>query len=88
TMDEGTGLVHLAPAFGEIDREVGKRYGLGAPNPVDAEGKFDARVKELEGIPVRSANTALIEKLDRSGRLFRSETYRHSYPHCWRCNTP
>jgi len=88
TMEEGTGLVHLAPAFGEIDREVGKRYGLGAPNPVDAEGKFDARVKELEGIPVRSANTALIEKLDRSGRLFRSETYRHSYPHCWRCNTP
>ncbi len=88
TMDEGTGLVHLAPAFGEIDREVGKRYGLGAPNPVDEEGKFDGQVGELEGIPVREANDTLIADLDRRGLLFRAESYTHSYPHCWRCSTP
>lgn len=88
TMDEGTGLVHLAPAFGEIDREVAKGYGLGAPNPVDGEGKFDSRVGDLEGIFVRDANDRLVAELGRSGRLFRSETYQHSYPHCWRCNTP
>jgi isoleucyl-tRNA synthetase len=88
TMDEGTGLVHLAPAFGEIDREVGKRYGLGAPNPVDDEGKFDSTVADLDGTFVRDANEHLIAVLEKQGRLFRAEKYRHSYPHCWRCNTP
>ncbi len=88
TMDEGTGLVHLAPAFGEIDRLVGKKYGLGAPNPVDDEGKFTSAVSDLEGVFVRDANDRLISELEGKGLLFRSEVYEHSYPHCWRCNTP
>lgn len=88
TMDEGTGLVHLAPAFGEIDREVGREYGLPAPNPVNAEGRFDGRVGEHAGVPVRDANAGLVEELRASGRLFRAEPYTHSYPHCWRCSTP
>lgn len=86
TMDEGTGLVHLAPAFGEIDREVGREYGLPAPNPVDAEGRF--ATGPHAGTFVRDANAALVAELEDSGRLFKSQRYTHSYPHCWRCATP
>lgn len=86
TMDEGTGLVHLAPAFGEIDREVGREYGLPAPNPVDAEGRF--ATGPHAGKFVRDANEALVEELKDSGRLYKAQRYTHSYPHCWRCATP
>ena len=87
TMDEGTGLVHIAPAFGEVDREVGRRWGLGSPNPVDDRGRFDSSVGRHAGKPVREANAALIEELREAGLLFKAEDYVHSYPHCWRCNT-
>lgn len=86
TMDEGTGLVHLAPAFGEIDREVAREYSLPAPNPVDAEGRFNTG--PYAGMNVRDANSPLVADLERSGRLFASQKYLHSYPHCWRCATP
>lgn len=86
TMDEGTGLVHLAPAFGEIDREVGREFGLPAPNPVDAKGRFTTGPHA--GTLVRDANEALVEELRNSGRLFKTQLYSHSYPHCWRCATP
>lgn len=86
TMDEGTGLVHLAPAFGEIDREVGREYELPSPNPVDAEGRFS--LGPHAGTFVRDANEALVAELESAGRLFKAQRYRHSYPHCWRCATP
>lgn len=88
TTTEGTGLVHIAPAFGEVDREVGRRYGLDAPNPVDDRGRFDDRVGAHAGKPVREANQALIQELEHRKLLFRAEEYLHSYPHCWRCGTP
>ncbi len=97
TTDDGTGLVHLAPAFGEDDYEVAAANGIFDPtkhdtlyNPVGLDGKFDARVKGFAGRFVKDHATTdgLIAELERRGRLFREEIYEHSYPHCWRCSTP
>lgn len=85
--DEGTGIVHLAPAFGEIDRQVGRQHGLPVLNPVGPDGAFTSEVPWLEGTPVRDANTAINDRLEASGLLFRRQSYEHSYPHCWRCGT-
>jgi isoleucyl-tRNA synthetase len=88
TVDEGSGIVHLAPAFGEIDREIGEREGLPVLNPVDATARFDASVPELQGTFVKDADAAIIERLSANGRLLRVDDHTHSYPHCWRCGTP
>jgi len=88
TVDDGSGIVHLAPAFGEVDREVGLAEGLPVLNPVDAQARFDARVPAHEGEFVKDADAGLVEELRASGRLVRVEAYTHSYPHCWRCGTP
>jgi isoleucyl-tRNA synthetase len=97
TTDDGTGLVHIAPAFGEDDYEVAAANGIFDPtehdtlyNPVGLDGKFDDRVKGFEGRFVKDHATTdgLIAELERRGRLFREEIYEHSYPHCWRCSTP
>ncbi|MHB1712740.1 MAG: isoleucine--tRNA ligase, partial [Acidimicrobiales bacterium] len=85
--DEGTGIVHLAPAFGEIDRQVGREQGLPTLNPVGPEGTFTSQVPWLEGRPVRATNAEVNDRLEASGRLVRREPYLHSYPHCWRCGT-
>ncbi len=85
--DEGTGVVHLAPAFGEIDRQVGRAAGLPTLNPVGPDGRFTPAVPWLEGRSVRDTNTEVNDRLDAAGRLLRRQPYVHPYPHCWRCGT-
>ncbi|MGD0853897.1 MAG: isoleucine--tRNA ligase [Acidimicrobiales bacterium] len=87
TIEEGTGLVHQAPAFGEIDRQVARDHGLPTVNPVGPDGKFTAEIPWLEGQDVRVANHAINDELDRRGSLIRRQDYNHSLPHCWRCGT-
>ncbi len=86
--DEGTGVVHLAPAFGEIDRQVGRETGLPTLNPVGPDGRFTDAVAWLAGRPVRETNHEVNDRLEAAGRLLRREPHVHSYPHCWRCGTP
>jgi isoleucyl-tRNA synthetase len=91
TTDEGTGLVHLAPAFGEEDKEVTDDAGIDAVVPVDSAGRFTADVPPYAGMQVFDANRSIIRDLRHGapyvgGVLLRQETYEHPYPHCWRCN--
>ena len=86
--DEGTGIVHLAPAFGEVDRQVGRENDLPTLNPVGPDGRFTDAVAWLEGRPVRDANAEVNDRLERAGLLVRRHPYLHPYPHCWRCSTP
>ena len=88
TVEDGTGVVHTAIAFGEDDFELGRRYGLTLQNPVRPDGTFDERAGEFAGRFVKDADPDIVQALGRSGRLFRSERYEHAYPHCWRCETP
>jgi isoleucyl-tRNA synthetase len=88
TADDGTGLVHTAIAFGEDDFRLGAQYGLKVVNPVRLDGTYDERIGNYAGRFVKDADPDLIEDLRRRGRLLRSESYLHSYPHCWRCGTP
>ena len=87
TTDDGTGLVHQAPAFGEVDREVAREHGLPTVNPVGPDGCFTAQVPWLEGQGVRLANEAINDELERRGILLRRMDYEHPLPHCWRCGT-
>ncbi|HNF85714.1 MAG TPA: isoleucine--tRNA ligase, partial [bacterium] len=88
TTDDGSGIVHTAPAFGEDDYQVCKANGLPFLRPVDAAGKFEETVKEFKGMFVKDADPEIITNLKRRGMLFRSEKFKHSYPHCWRHRTP
>jgi len=88
SLEEGTGIVHIAPGHGEDDYEVGLKYGLDIYAPVDDKGKFTKAVLELEGQFVFKANTAIIEILKNRNALIREEKVVHSYPHCWRCKKP
>ena len=96
TTDEGTGIVHMAPAYGEDDKATADAAGIVAVTPVDSKGRFDATVPDYEGQQVFAANPHIIRDLkNRSGPaaangavLLRHETYDHSYPHCWRCRNP
>jgi isoleucyl-tRNA synthetase len=87
TTDDGTGLVHQAPAFGEVDRLVGREHSLPTLNPVGPDGTFTREVAWLEGRDVREANHDINEELERRGLLIRASDYVHSLPHCWRCGT-
>ncbi|HEV3213848.1 MAG TPA: isoleucine--tRNA ligase [Acidimicrobiales bacterium] len=86
TVEEGTGVVHLAPAFGEIDRQVGRQFGLATLNPVGPDGRFTAAVPWLQGQSVRDANEHIVAELERRGAIVKASWYTHSVPHCWRCN--
>jgi isoleucyl-tRNA synthetase len=86
TVDDGSGIVHLAPAFGEIDREVAEREQLPMLNPVGPAAAFVET--PYGGTFVKDADPALIDELAASGRLFAVVDSTHSYPHCWRCGTP
>jgi isoleucyl-tRNA synthetase len=86
--DEGTGLVHLAPGFGEDDQNACEQHGIETLCPVDARGRFTASVRDLEGTQVFDANQEIINKLKEKGLLVKKEIYEHSYPHCWRTDTP
>ncbi|HVT42245.1 MAG TPA: isoleucine--tRNA ligase, partial [Acidimicrobiales bacterium] len=88
TTEEGTGLVHLAPAFGEIDRQIGRENGLPSLNPVGPDGRFTDDIGWLAGRDVRAANHDINDRLEAAGLLIRRFPYVHSYPHCWRCRTP
>ncbi|NOR77443.1 MAG: class I tRNA ligase family protein, partial [Methanophagales archaeon] len=84
TLEEGTGVVHIAPAFGEDDYEVCRDKKLGFSQPVNAEGRFTSEVPPLEGMFVKDADRPIIEMLDQRGILYKEERYSHSYPFCWR----
>jgi isoleucyl-tRNA synthetase len=88
SVEDGTGLVHTAIAFGEDDFALGRRYGIKLQNPVLPDGTFEDRVTEFAGRLVKEADPDIVSALERSGRLLRSEVYEHAYPHCWRCGTP
>jgi isoleucyl-tRNA synthetase len=87
TTEDGTGLVHLAPAFGADDMEVSRAHGLPVVNPVRPDGRFEDDVPLVGGMFFKDADQRLIEDLDDRGLLFRLERHEHSYPHCWRCGT-
>jgi isoleucyl-tRNA synthetase len=88
TAEDGTGLVHTAIAFGEDDFRLGEEQGLKVINPVKADGTYDERIGPYAGRWVKDADPDLIADLESRGRLLRAGTYEHSYPHCWRCDTP
>ncbi len=85
---DGTGVVHIAPSFGEDDFQLGQREGLGLFDPLDAEGRFTNLVPEWEGIGAKDADKSILQKLKADGRVFKHETMVHSYPHCWRTDVP
>ena len=98
SLEEGTGLVHIAPAFGEEDLELIKLQNADCrlkkepefpiPINVDEEGKFKLEVKKWAGMFVKEADPMIIEDLKERGLLFKEEIYEHDYPFCWRCHTP
>jgi isoleucyl-tRNA synthetase len=88
TTDAGTGLVHMAPAFGAEDHLVAKAEGLEMVNPIGPDGHFLPDVPLIGGMFFKGADPTLVEELRARGVLWRSESYEHSYPHCWRCHTP
>ncbi|ODA42325.1 isoleucine--tRNA ligase [Desulfosporosinus sp. BG] len=86
TTEDGTGIVHTAPAFGEDDYNTGRRYNLPVLQPVNETGKFVTT--PWEGNFVMDADLDIIKWLHREGKLFKKEKMEHNYPHCWRCQTP
>ncbi len=85
---EGTGVVHMAPGFGEDDQRVVGEAGIGMVVPVDDSGNFTADVVEWAGQNVLEANSGIIKHLRETGQLVRHDSYTHNYPHCWRTDTP
>ncbi len=88
TTDSGTGVVHLAPAFGEEDMEVCAANGIEVVQPLDPGGKFTSMVPPYEGLMIFDANPVIIKDLKSAGKLLRHETIEHSYPHSWRSGRP
>ena len=94
TTEDGTGVVHIAPAFGADDMEVGKKYNLPFVQHVNIDGTIKDEVTDLAGLNVKpiqdhtSTDVEIIKNLAHRGLLFHKEKFEHSYPHCWRCDTP
>jgi len=88
TMEDGSGIVHIAPAFGADDYELGLREGLPVVQAVDIEGHFVKEVTPWAGWFVKKADPEIIKDLDKRGLLFLSTIYTHNYPFCWRCDSP
>ena len=88
TLTDGTGIVHIAPAYGEDDSLVARQNGITFINLVDREGKFVEEVEPWKGRFVRDCNDDIVKYLNENNKLFSSEKHLHSYPHCWRCDTP
>ncbi|HYF45983.1 MAG TPA: class I tRNA ligase family protein, partial [Acidimicrobiales bacterium] len=86
--EEGTGVVHLAPGFGEDDQRVCEAAGIELVVPVDDAGRFTAEVPDWEGVNVFDANPEVIKALKDRGLVVRHDSYEHNYPHCWRTDTP
>ncbi|MGB6499800.1 MAG: isoleucine--tRNA ligase [Thermoplasmata archaeon] len=87
TTDEGTGFVHIAPSFGPDDQRIGAREKVGVYDPLDSRGHFTDRVPLVRGKHFKAADPILTEDLASRGLLYRSETIRHTYPFCWRCES-
>ena len=87
TLTDGTGIVHIAPAFGEDDSRIGRNYDLPFVQLVDSQGNLTKETK-WEGVFVKDADKLVLKDLDENGKLFDAPVFEHSYPHCWRCNTP
>ncbi len=88
TTEDGTGLVHQAPAFGADDLRVGRRYGLPVVNPIRPDGTFAEDVRLVGGQFFKHADAVLVKDLEARGLLLRHTGHEHAYPHCWRCHTP
>jgi len=88
TLEEGTGVVHIAPGHGQEDYQIGLKYNLPVLAPVDSKGRFTAELSQFSGVDVFSSNGLIIEELENSSHLLRSEEIVHTYPHCWRCKKP
>lgn len=88
TTEDGSGIVHIAPAYGEDDYQVGQKYQLPTIHPVNASGEFSDEVKDFAGKFVKDADADIIADLKKRGVLLKKEQYLHSYPHCWRCSSP
>lgn len=88
TLSDGTGIVHIAPAFGEDDSKVGKEYDLPFVQLVDSKGEFTEEVYLWKGIFVKDADKEIIKHLTSTQKMYKVLDYEHSYPHCWRCDTP
>jgi isoleucyl-tRNA synthetase len=91
TADDGSGLVHMAPAFGADDYAIGQEHGLALVRPVAADGTFVGTTwPEIEGklVTARETNDLIIQRLKQDGRWHLSQPYTHTYPHCWRCQSP
>jgi isoleucyl-tRNA synthetase len=86
--EEGTGVVHMAPAFGADDYAAGQRHGLAFLQPVNLRGEFPVDMPLVGGMFVKDADPVILEELKRRGVLWKSTLHEHSYPHCWRCETP
>lgn len=87
TLNDGTGIVHIAPAYGEDDNRVGQTYDLPLVNLVDAQGNFVEEVTPWQGLFVKKAEEKILAFLKENGSLYKAEKYLHSYPFCWRCDT-
>ncbi|MEQ8196854.1 MAG: isoleucine--tRNA ligase [Clostridiaceae bacterium] len=88
TLSDGTGVVHIAPAYGEEDSLIGKKYNLPLLNLVNAQGEFEPEVTPWAGKFVKKCDDSIVEYLKENNKLFKAEKHLHSYPHCWRCDTP
>jgi len=87
TVEDGTGLVHQAPAFGADDLEVCRKYNLPVVNPIEPDGHFKKEVALVGGVFFKEADKALIKDLKSRNLMFKNSQFEHSYPHCWRCHT-
>lgn len=85
--EEGTGIVHTAPAFGEDDYEVSRKYGISMVQPVDEKGKFTLEVKDFAGMSVHDSNSHIINFLKNKGKIVLIKKIEHEYPFCYRCDT-
>ncbi|MGN0326419.1 MAG: isoleucine--tRNA ligase [Lachnospiraceae bacterium] len=88
TLTDGTGVVHIAPAFGEDDANVGRKYDLPFVQLVDGKGEMIGEGAPWEGMFVKKADMPVLQALEDAGLLFDAPKFEHSYPHCWRCDTP
>ncbi len=88
TLEQGTGVVHIAPGHGLEDYVVGQKYGLDTYCPVDDEGKFTEEFSQMKGVNVFDANPGIVKMLEEAGVLIFTQEIEHSYPHCWRCKKP
>ncbi|GAB1475604.1 isoleucine--tRNA ligase [Bacillota bacterium] len=88
TVEDGTGIVHTAPAFGEDDYNTGRKYGLPVPNPVDEEGKYTETPWAGRFVMEDGLDVDIIKWLAAENKIYSKEKMEHNYPHCWRCSTP